>query len=78
MFATKIATMGALMKNSVPQMRKTRQIVSQCGKRQFSSGGRVAGGMARTIGFGIGGLSLAGLTYLNYLGHQQRLKATPQ
>ena len=75
MFATKIATMGALLKNSAP---KTRGIVSQCGRRQFSSGGGKASTFGRALGLGVGGASIAGLTYLSYMGHQTRLKATPQ
>ena len=65
MLVTKLATMGALMKKSVP---KTKQFIGQVGKRQFSSGGGGTTAMSK-LGLGVGGVSLAGLTYLSYLGH---------
>jgi len=55
-----------------------KALIGKNSKRLFSSvnqGPKMGAGSA--LALGVGGVSIMGLTYLSYMGHQMRQKATP-
>jgi hypothetical protein len=73
----------ALLSSAAPKasLNNMRQQINQSllvnTKRQFSSGSAGGIGFGKTIALGVAGASLTGITYLSYMGHQMRTKATP-
>lgn len=54
-------------------------LIGNNSKRLFSSinqGPKM--GFGQSLAIGAGGVGIMGLTYLSYMGHQMRAKATPQ
>ena len=49
--------------------------LTQQSKRGFSS--RTGSSFGKSIAFGCGAAAVTGLTYINYMGHQASMKATP-
>lgn len=70
----KMMTKSALLHNSVKA--KASQPMFTAAKRQFSSGGVQSAG--QKVAMGVGGMSIAGLTYLSYKGASMRRNMTPQ
>jgi hypothetical protein len=55
---------------------KARQPIVNQAKRAFSSGSSASAGTM--LGVGAMGVGITGLSYLSYMGHQQRKYATPE
>ena len=56
-----------------------KALIGNNSKRLFSSinqGPKM--GFGNSLAIGMGGIGIMGLTYLSYMGHQMRAKATPQ
>ena len=64
----------ALLGQSFNQQIKSN--FTQQSKRGFSSGAGV--GFGKTLATGAIGVGAAGLAYINYMGHQARMNASPE